>query len=96
MSSVATEKSTLRSSSNSNSLYSSWSPYVSPSEFSTTAPLQTLLDINGGASYKKDRNTRNVQEGPPPYSQCTFPNRKLMFKCNVQYKIPHAKLDSEC
>ena len=61
-----------------NSLYSNWSPYVSPSEFSTTAPLQPLQPPHSGAS------------------SATFPGRKLMFKYSVQYKIPHAKLDSEC
>ena len=81
MSSVATEKSTLTPSHyNSlhglNSLHSNWSPYVSPSEFSTTAPLQPLP--------------------PPSGAAATFPGRKLMFKYSVQYKIPHAKLDSEC
>ena len=77
MSSVVTEKSTLTSY-NSSSLYSNWSPYVSPSEFSTTAPLQLQ------------------QPPPPPYSPSAFPNLKLMFKYSVQYKIPHAKFDSEC
>ena len=88
MSSVATEKSTLTpshynsnhaTSQHYNSLYSNWSPYVSPSEFSTTAPLQPLPPPTGGAS-----------------ANATFPGRKLMFKYSVQYKIPHAKLDSEC
>ena len=76
MSLVATEKSTLTPS-HYNSLYSNWSPYVSPSEFSTTAPLQPLP--------------------PPPAcaAAATFPGRKLLFKYSVQYKIPHAKLDSE-
>ena len=85
MSSVVTEKSTLTSSYNSSSLYSNWSPYVSPSEFSTTAPLQLPLQ---------------PPPPPPPYSyspSSAFPNRKqLMFKYSVQYKIPHAKLESEC
>ena len=77
MSSVTTDKSTLTSY---NSLYSNWSPYVSPSEFSTTAPLQLPPQ----------------PPLPPPYSPSIFPKRKLMLKHPVPYKIPHAKLDSEC